>query len=108
MAISVSLLDSRDPFRSVFEDPNGHSEPPPWHYPTRQSLGAVLLDAGKPEEAQEVYKADLKQWTENGWSLYGLMMSLRDQGKSREADLVEKRFMKAWVRADVALNASRF
>ena len=68
----------------------------------------MLLAAGKPVEAEAVYRADLKNWTENGWSLYGLMMSLREQGKSREADLVEKRFLKAWVRADVALNASRF
>lgn len=90
------------------QDGLSYIEPPPWHYPTRQSLGAVYLDAGKPVEAEAVYRADLKNWTENGWSLYGLMMSLREQGKSREADLVEKRFLKAWVRADVALNASRF
>jgi tetratricopeptide (TPR) repeat protein len=90
------------------QDGLSYTEPPPWHYPTRQSLGAVYLDAGKPAEAEAVYRADLKNWTENGWSLYGLMMSLREQGKSRQADLVEKRFLKAWVRADVALNASRF
>ena len=90
------------------QDGLAYSEPPPWHYPTRHSLGAVLLDAGHAERAEEVYKADLKRWAENGWSLYGLMTSLRHQGRSREADLVEKRFLKAWVRADVALNASRF
>ena len=90
------------------QDALSYSEPPPWHYPTRQSLGAVLLDAGKAVEAEAVYRADLKNWTENGGSLYGLMTSLREQGKSREADLVEKRFLKAWVCADVALNASRF
>ncbi len=90
------------------QDGLAYIEPPPWHYPTRQSLGAVLLDAGKAEEAEAVYRADLKDWTENGWSLYGLMTSLREQGKSREADLVESRFLKAWVRSDVALNASRF
>ena len=85
-----------------------YSEPPDWYYPVRHTLGAVLLEAGKPVDAEAVYRADLKEWTENGWSLYGLMTSLREQGKSREADLVEKRFLKAWVRADVALNASRF
>ena len=101
---AIALLE-----RAVgLQDGLAYSEPPPWHYPVRQSLGAVLLDAGKPEAAEAIYKADLKDWAENGWSLYGLMMSLRHQGKSREADLVEKRFLKAWVRADVALNASRF
>ena len=83
-------------------------EPPPWHYPVRQSLGAVLLEAGKPDHAEVVYREDLNRWEENGWSLYGLLQSLRAQGKSRQADLVEKRFLKAWVRADVALTASRF
>lgn len=85
-----------------------YTEPPPWHYPVRQSLGAVLLEAGKPDHAEVVYQEDLKRWRENGWSLYGLLLSLRAQGRSREADLVEKRFLKAWVRADVALSASRF
>lgn len=85
-----------------------YTEPPPWHYPVRQSLGAVLLEAGKPDHAEVVYREDLNRWQENGWSLYGLLQSLRAQGKSRQAELVEKRFLKAWVRADVALTASRF
>ena len=90
------------------QDNLAYTEPPPFHYPVRQSLGAVLLEAGRAEEAEKVYRRDLKRWTENGWSLYGLLLSLRAQGKSRQAERVEKRFLKAWVRADVALNASRF
>jgi len=84
------------------QDGLAYSEPP-WH--TRRGNPSA---AGKRVEAEAVYGADLKNWTENGWSLYGLMMSLREQGQSREADLLEKRFLKVWVRADVALNASRF
>ncbi len=80
----------------------------PWHYPTRHSLGAVLLEAGRPEQAEDVYRDDLRQWPENGWSLYGLMTSLRIQGRMDEARLLEKRYMKAFARADVALTASRF
>jgi tetratricopeptide (TPR) repeat protein len=34
-------------------------ETPPWYYPTRQSLGAVLLKAEKPGEADAVYRKDL-------------------------------------------------
>jgi hypothetical protein len=74
----------------------------------RHSLGAVLLEAGRPEQAEHVYRDDLRQWRENGWSLYGLMTSLRMQGRMDEARLVEKRYMKAFVRADVALTGSRF
>jgi hypothetical protein len=36
------------------------------------------------------------------------MQSLRAQGKEEQAVMVEKRFRKAWKRADVTLTASRF
>jgi hypothetical protein len=71
-------------------------------------LGAVLLQAGRPEEAAIVYWEDLRRFPENGWSLFGLMQALRAQGKDDEATLVDKRFQKAWTRADVKLAASRF
>ncbi|MDQ3082662.1 MAG: tetratricopeptide repeat protein, partial [Gemmatimonadota bacterium] len=83
-------------------------EPPKWYYPIRQSLGAVLLKAGKNAEAEAVYRDDLKHFPENGWSLFGLAASLRAQGKTADASDVEKRFAKAWEGADVKLIASRF
>lgn len=85
-----------------------YTEPPPWHYPTRHSLGAVLLEAGRAEQAEDVFRDDLKMWPDNGWSLYGLMSSLRLQGRMDEARLLEKRYLKAFARADVALTATRF
>ncbi len=90
------------------QDDVAYAEPPPWYYTVRQSLGAALLEAGRGEEAAMVYQDDLRQWSENGWSLFGLMKSLRAQGLTREARLAEKRFLKAWTHADVALMASRF
>jgi hypothetical protein len=83
-------------------------EPPRWYYPIRQALGAVLLDAGRAAEAEQVYREDLKNFPENGWSLYGLARALRAQGKSAEAAAVEKKFVEAWKGADVKLTASRF
>jgi hypothetical protein len=68
----------------------------------------VLLDAGRAAEAESIYWQDLNRNKENGWSLFGLMQSLRAQGKDEEAAVVEKRFRKAWNRADVTLTASRF
>jgi tetratricopeptide (TPR) repeat protein len=90
------------------EDALEYVEPPDWHYPVRHSLGAALLDAGRPVEAEVVYWEDLRRNPENGWALYGLMKSLRAQGKKDEAAAVEARFRKAWARADVTLTASRF
>jgi tetratricopeptide (TPR) repeat protein len=85
-----------------------YTEPPPWFYPVRQSLGAALLAAGRPAEAEAVYREDLGQYRENGWSLFGLAQSLRAEGKSAEADEVQRRFEAAWQFADVTLSSSRF
>lgn len=90
------------------QDNLNYTEPPPWHYPVRHSLGAVLLEAGRPEQAEDVYRDDLRQWPNNGWSLYGLMRSLRARGRMDEARLIEKQYLKAFARADVALSATRF
>ncbi|MDA2930990.1 hypothetical protein MYX84_13775 [Acidobacteria bacterium AH-259-O06] len=91
----------------MLEDSLIYNEPPDWHIPVRQSLGAVLLEAGRPLEAETIYWQDLKWNRENGWSLYGLMRSLRAQGKMEEAAAIEKRFQKAWTRTDVTLTSSR-
>jgi tetratricopeptide (TPR) repeat protein len=90
------------------QDGQWFTEPPPWYYPVRQSLGAVLLQAGRAAEAEAVYREDLRRNPENGWSLFGLAQSLRVQGKTWEAAAAEARFRKAWPRADVTLTASRF
>lgn len=92
----------------LLEDGLVYSEPPDWPIPVRQSLGAVLLEAGRAAEAETVYWEDLKRNRENGWSLFGLVQSLRAQGKQDEAARVEERFGKAWAQADITLAASRF
>jgi len=92
----------------LLEDNLIYNEPPDWHVPTRQLLGAVLLEAGRAAEAEAIYWQDLQLNRENGWSLFGLMQSLRAQGKEEQAALVEERFRKAWSLADVTLIASRF
>jgi tetratricopeptide (TPR) repeat protein len=90
------------------EDALEYVEPPDWHYPMRHSLGAVLLEAGRPAEAEVVYWQDLQRNPENGWALFGLKKSLDAQGKSDQAADIEKRFEVAWARADVTLTSSRF
>ena len=62
------------------QDDLAYMEPPTWHYPVRQSLGAVLLDAGRLEDAEAVYREDLVYWPHNGWSLFGLLQTLRAAG----------------------------
>jgi tetratricopeptide (TPR) repeat protein len=90
------------------EDALVYTEPAEFHYPPRHALGAVLLAAGRPAEAETVYWEDLRRNKENGWALFGLMQALKAQGKNDDAALVEARFKKAWAKADVTLTASRF
>jgi tetratricopeptide (TPR) repeat protein len=90
------------------QDALGYMEPPAWHYQVRLSLGALLLDAGRAEEAEATYVKALEKFRENGWALFGLLESLRAQGKVREARAVEARFRRAWALADVVLTSSRF
>lgn len=81
-----------------------YDEPAPWHYPVRQSLGGVLLAAGRAKEAERVFAEDLKRNPENGWSLYGLSLSLKAQGNKKAAQEARNRFEKAWAYADINLN----
>ena len=90
------------------QDEHWFTEPPPWYFPVRQSLGAALLQAGRAAEAEAVYREDLRRNPENGWSLFGLAQSLRAQGKAADASAIDARFRRAWARADVALVSSRF
>jgi len=101
-----------DAIRSVqeavsLEDAIPYNEPPVWHHPPRQVLGALLLEAGRPADAERVYRADLERFRENGWSLFGLMKSLEAQGRSDEAAIIRQRFQRAWARADITLSSSR-
>jgi len=85
------------------EDELTYDEPPPWYLPMRQRLGAILLDANRPAEAEKAFREDLIRRPENGWSLHGLARSLRAQKRAKEAAEVEARFQKAWSKADVAI-----
>jgi tetratricopeptide (TPR) repeat protein len=92
----------------ALEDGLTYTEPKDWYLPPRQVLGAVLLEAGRPEEAERVYRQDLKYHPQNGWSLFGLRESLQAQGKLHEAEKVNSEFQTAWADADVTLTSSRF
>ena len=83
------------------EDALIYTEPHDWHAPARENLAAVLLAAGRPDEAETVYWEDLKRHAESGWSLRGLLQALKVQGKHEEAALVEARLRKTWRDADI-------
>jgi tetratricopeptide (TPR) repeat protein len=90
----------------AIEDSIPYDEPPGWHQPVRQTLGAVLLQAGKPADAEKVFVEELRRNPENGWSLYGLEQAVRAQGRRQEANELAKRFERAWANADLELKVA--
>ncbi len=90
------------------EDRLAYNEPRDWFFPVRQLLGAALLQADKPGEAEQIYRQDLQQNPDNGWALYGLVASLKAQGKSAAAGEAARQFDAAWQHADIVLTAPAF
>ena len=90
------------------EDRLAYNEPRDWFFPARHLLGVQLMRAGKPHEAEKVYREDLQNNPANGWALYGLSAALKVQGKTAEAATVALQFDSAWKHADVTLTASAF
>lgn len=90
------------------EDALLYNEPSDWYFPVRHILGATLLDAGLPAEAEMVYWEDLRRNPKNGHSLFGLKQSLMAQGKEGVAAVIDGRLQEAWANADVTLTSSRY
>ena len=76
----------------------------PWGQmqPVRHILGALLHEQGEFEEAEAVYRADIKLWKDNMWGLLGLKLCLEARGDSpTELAEVTALFKKRSSRADI-------
>ena len=76
----------------------------PWGQmqPVRHILGALLLEQGEVEEAEEVYRADIELWKDNMWGLLGLKLCLEARGDtSGELEKVTSLFEERSSRADI-------
>ncbi len=80
-----------------------YDELPPWFYPVRESLGGALLRLGRATEAEAAFREGLRETPRDGRMLFGLMQSLRVQGKIEAAGMVRQEFEEAWKKADVTL-----
>jgi tetratricopeptide (TPR) repeat protein len=90
------------------EDQLAYDEPADWFFPVRHLLGVELLRAGRPKEAEAVYRADLKQHPANGWALAGLCVALDAENQSGAAAKAQSQMENAWKSADVKVLSSAF
>ncbi|HET6172763.1 MAG TPA: tetratricopeptide repeat protein [Gaiellales bacterium] len=104
--------------RSVELDDNlAYDEPWGWMQPSRHALGALLLEQGKVEEAEAVYRADLGlddtlsrpcRHPGNVWSLHGYHECLSLLGKCAEAAAIKEHLDIAVADATVPITGSCF
>jgi tetratricopeptide (TPR) repeat protein len=88
------------------EDSMTYHEPEPLPFSARHWLGVALIEDGQYEQAEGVYRSELEDHPNNGWSYFGLIQVLKGQKKS--IDEADKKFKEAWARSEVLLTSSRF
>ncbi len=99
------------------EDALAYDEPWGWIQPVRHALGALALEQGRIEEAEQAYREDLGLAGElpracihpdNIWSLKGLDECLRRRGAgdTAEAKMIGQRLKLATARSDLPVGAS--
>ena len=63
-------------------------------------MGALLLEAGEPARAEQLYREDQERHPGNGWSLLGLSQALEAQDRTEEAAEYAAASKAAWKRVE--------
>jgi len=80
----------------TIQDSLKYGEPPDWFFPVRESLGAALLMNSDAAGAEKVFREDLDRNPRNPRSLFGLHQALEAQGRSYDAQFVDREFRTSW------------
>ena len=92
-----------------------YDEPWGWMQPPRHALAALLMDQGRYDEAEELYRADLGlsnqlprscQHPANVWALHGLHECLTRRGEADEVRHIKRQLDMVLARADVVVGSS--
>jgi tetratricopeptide (TPR) repeat protein len=92
---------------AALEEQLAYMEPPYWYYPVRQSLGAVLLQKGDLDGAEQAFRSSLIRTPNNGWALYGLVEVYKKRGDARRASATEELLANAWAGERKQLDLAR-
>ena len=68
--------------------------------PSRQYLGALLLQMQQPGNAEKIYREDLAWNPGNGWSALGLYQSLQKQNKTAELSSLQQVYSQSFSEAE--------
>lgn len=79
------------------EEGIAYMEPSYWYAPVRRTLGAVLLEAGRPEEARAAFHAALAKAPRDGWALWGLWQVERAAGNHNSQEEAYRAFRAHWL-----------
>ena len=99
------------------DDNLNFTEPWAWMHPPRHALGALLVQQGRFDEAERVYRTDLgytgdlarcSRHPDNVWALHGLLECVKRNGESNETRLLEQKLTVALARTDLPISASCF
>jgi tetratricopeptide (TPR) repeat protein len=131
LAVAAEMLEGEIAYRSgdfdeafahlrravELDDNLPYDEPWGWMQPARHALGALLLEQGRVQDAEAVYRADLGlddtlprpcRHPGNVWSLHGYHECLTLLGKDDEATAVKAQLDVALAEATVPIAASCF
>jgi tetratricopeptide (TPR) repeat protein len=92
---------------AALEEQLAYMEPPYWYYPVRQSLGAVLLQKGDLDGAEQAFRSSLIRAPNNGWALFGLAEVYKKRGDMQRASATEELLGKAWAGERQQLDLAR-
>ena len=92
-----------------------YTEPWAWMHPPRHALGALLLEQGHVEKAEQVYRADLgideilarpHQHPNNVWSLHGYLECLQRTNQLIEAKEIQESLNRALALSGESITSS--
>ncbi|NQY97802.1 MAG: hypothetical protein HRT82_11660 [Henriciella sp.] len=102
LATEGNLKDAIDRLESAAaaEAQLPYFEPTWWYYPTRQTLGMLLLQDGQYDRAEREFFKTLIKAPNNAYALYGLAETFKAKGDARSEAYARSLFDEAWMGGD--------
>lgn len=88
------------------EDDMMYNEPKDWLHPVKQYLANTFTKARKYRDAEKIFRKDLQQNPNNGWSLTGLATVMLLQSRTKESLQLQQEAKKAFERTDVKITTA--